>query len=155
MKIGEDTETKDWILEESWRKSMEDVNSWRSWWVSMVLGRSWRKEARRKSFGNLEEFPNFGRLDLLSLIGLYRNVKGRIWRSRLHETCSWLKILRFHIDWPKNKSKCPLKVAPNLLVKVIIGKEDCFCIPIKNRVFDKILGQIRIFLFHTKLKRRS
>ena len=52
----------------------------------MVLGRSLRKEARRKSFGHLEEFPNFGKLDLLSLIGLYRNVERRIGRSRLHET---------------------------------------------------------------------
>ena len=28
----------------NWKKSMDDVNSWRSWWVSMVLSRSWRKE---------------------------------------------------------------------------------------------------------------
>ena len=100
--------SKYWKLEniprprvESWknleRKSMEDVNSWISWWVSMVFSRSWRKEARRKSFGHLEEFPDFGRLDLLSLIGLYRNVEGRIGRSGLHQTCRWLKILEFNI----------------------------------------------------------
>ena len=53
----------------------------------MVLGRSLRKEARRKSFGHLEEFPDFGRLDLLSLIGLYRSVEGRIGKSGPHETC--------------------------------------------------------------------
>ena len=40
----------------NWRKSMDDVNSWRSWWVSMVLGRSWRKEGRKKSFEHLGEF---------------------------------------------------------------------------------------------------
>ena len=44
----------------------------------MALGRSWRKEARRKSFGHLEEFPDFGRLHLLSLIGLYRNVEDEL-----------------------------------------------------------------------------
>ena len=97
LKIGEDTETNGRILEESWRKSMEDVNSWISWWVSMGFGRSWRKEARRKSFGHLQEFPDFGRLDLLSLIGFYRNVEGWIGRSGLHETCRWLKILEFNI----------------------------------------------------------
>ena len=110
LKIGEDTRTKGWILEESWRKSMEDVNSWRSWWVSMVLGRSWRNEAIRKSFGHLEEFPDFGRLDLLSLIGLYRNVKGWIGRSGLHENCSWLKILGFYISIGP-------KISPNTLSK--------------------------------------
>ena len=83
LKIEEDTETKGRILEESWRKFLEDVKSWISWWVSVVLGRSWRKEARRKSFGHLEEFPDFGSLDLLSLIGLYHNVEGRIGRSGL------------------------------------------------------------------------
>ena len=46
-----------------------------------------KNKARRKSFGQLEEFPDFGRLDLLSLIRLYRNVEGRIGRSGLHETC--------------------------------------------------------------------
>ena len=98
MKIGEDIETKGRILEESWRKSMEDVNSLISWWVPMVLGRSWRKEARRKSFEHLEEFPDFGRLDRLSLIGLYHNVRGWVVRSGLHETCRWLKILEFNIS---------------------------------------------------------
>ena len=97
LKIREDTETKGRILEESWKKSMEDVNSWISWWVSMVFGRSWRKKARRKSFGHLEEFPDFGKLDLLSWIGIYHNVRGRIGRSGLHETCRWLKILEFNI----------------------------------------------------------
>ena len=95
LKIGEDTETKGLILEESWRKSMKDVNSWISWWVSMVFGHSWGKKARKKSFGHSEEFPDFGRLDLLSLIGLYYNVEGRIGRSGLHQTCRWLKILEF------------------------------------------------------------
>ena len=110
-KLEKKSRSKGWILEESWRKSMDDVNSWRSWWVSMVLGRSWRKEARRKSFGHLEEFPDFGRLDLLSLIGLYRNVEGRIGRSGLHETCRWLKILEFNIRLAQKKS-------PNTLSKL-------------------------------------
>ena len=52
----------------------------------MVLGRFWIKEARMKSFGHLEEFPDFDRLELLLLIGLYHNVRGRIVRSGLHET---------------------------------------------------------------------
>ena len=53
----------------------------------MVFGRFLGKKARRKSFGHLEEFPDFGRLDLLSLIGFYHNVRGRIGKSGLHETC--------------------------------------------------------------------
>ena len=61
----------------------------------MVLGRSWRKEARRKSLGHLEEFPDFGRFDLLSLIGLYHNVKGRIWRSGPIKIVADLKLLDF------------------------------------------------------------
>ena len=73
----------------------------------MVLGRSWRKEARRKSFGHLEEFSDFGKLDLLSLIGLYHNVKRRIVRSGLHETCRGLKILEFNIGWPKKNVQMP------------------------------------------------
>ena len=28
----------------NWRKFHGRSDSWRSWWVSMVLGRSWRKE---------------------------------------------------------------------------------------------------------------
>ena len=110
LKIGKNTETKGQILEESWRKSMNDVNSWISGWVSMVFGRSWRKEAKRKSFGHLEEFLDFGRLDLLSLIGLYYKVKGWIVRSRLHKTCRWLKILEFNI-------KLAQKTSPNTLSK--------------------------------------
>ena len=63
----------------------------------MVLGRFLRKEARGKSFRHLEEFPDYGRLDLLSLIWVYHNVKERIVRTGLHETCSLLKILEFNI----------------------------------------------------------
>ena len=66
-----------------------------------------------------------------------------------------LKYLNLIQVGPENKSKYPLKVAPNLLVRVIIGIEDCFCSPIKNRVFDNVVGQIRIFLFHTKMNRRA
>ena len=47
-----------------------------------------KEGSKKKEFGYLEEFPDFGRLDLLSLIGLYHNVKGRIGRSGLHENCS-------------------------------------------------------------------
>ena len=43
-KLEKKSWSKSWILEESWRKSMDDVDSWRSWWVSMVFGCSWRKE---------------------------------------------------------------------------------------------------------------
>ena len=110
LKIWEDTETKGRILEESWRKSMEDVNSWISWWVSMVLGCSWKKKARRKSFGHLEEFSNFDRLDFLSLIGPYHNVEGWIVRSGLHETFKWIKILEFNIRLAR-------KTSPNALSK--------------------------------------
>ena len=53
----------------------------------MVLGRCWRKEVRRKSFGHLEEFPDFGRLDLLSLIGLYAMLKDEL------EELSFMKLL--------------------------------------------------------------
>ena len=108
--------SKYWKLEkiprsrESWRKSMNDVNFWIFWWVSMVFGRSWGKKARRKSFGHSEEFPDFGRLDLLSLIGLYCNVEGRIGISGLHETCRWLKILEFNI-------RLAQKTSPNTLSK--------------------------------------
>ena len=96
LKIGEDTETKGQILEESWRKSMEDVNSWISWWVS-GFGPFLNKGSKKEELWHLEEFPDFGRLDLLSLIGLYHNVRGWIVRSGLHETCRWLKIIEFNI----------------------------------------------------------
>ena len=51
-----------------------------------------------------------------------------------------LKSLDFIQRLVEKKSKWPLKVAPNLLVRVIIGIGDCFCSPIKNRVFDKVVG---------------
>ena len=35
-----------------------------------------KEASKKKEFGHLEEFPDFGRLDLLSLIGLYHNVRG-------------------------------------------------------------------------------
>ena len=110
LKIREDTETKGRILEESWRKSMEDVNSCISLSISMVLDRFWKKQVRRKSFGHLKEFLDFGRLDLLSLIGLYYKVKGWIVRSRLHKTCRWLKIIKFNIRFAQ-------KTSPNDLSK--------------------------------------
>ena len=66
-----------------------------------------------------------------------------------------LKSLDFIKRLVQKKSKCPLKVALNLLVRVTIRIGDCFCNPIKNRVFDKVMGRIRIFLFHKKLKRRA
>ena len=47
-----------------------------------------KKGSKKKEFEQLGEFSDFDRFDLLSLIGLYRNVKGRIGRSRLHENCS-------------------------------------------------------------------
>ena len=40
--------SKGWILEESWRKFMDDVNSWRAWWVSMVLGCFLRNEEKER-----------------------------------------------------------------------------------------------------------
>ena len=43
-KLEKKSRSKGWILEESWRQSMDDVDSIRYWWVSMVLGRSWRRE---------------------------------------------------------------------------------------------------------------
>ena len=52
-------------------------------WFWAVL----KERSKKKEFGQLEEFPDFDRLDLLSLIGLYHNVRGRIGRSGLHETC--------------------------------------------------------------------
>ena len=56
-----------------------------------------KKGSKKKEFEQLGEFLDFDRFDLLSLIELYHNVKGRISRIELHETCSWLKILGFHI----------------------------------------------------------
>ena len=40
-----------------------------------------KKGSKKKEFEQLGKFSNFGRFDLLSLIGLYHNVKGRIVRS--------------------------------------------------------------------------
>ena len=54
----------------------------------MVLGHSWRNEARRKSFEHLREFLEFDRLDLLSLIEPYHNFKKGIGKNGPHETCS-------------------------------------------------------------------
>ena len=69
-----------------------------------------KKESKKKEFGQLGEFSDFDRFDLLSLIGLYHNVKGRIWRSLPHENCSWLKILGFHL-------RIGPKIIPNDLSK--------------------------------------
>ena len=47
-----------------------------------------KEGSKKKEFGHLEEFSDLGRFDLLSLIELYHNVKGRIGRSGLHENYS-------------------------------------------------------------------
>ena len=47
-----------------------------------------KKESKKKELGHLEEFSDLGRFDLLSLIELYHNVKGRIGRSGLHKNCN-------------------------------------------------------------------
>ena len=44
----------------------------------MVLGPFLKKGNKKKEFEQLGEFSEFGGFDLLSLIGLYHNVKGRI-----------------------------------------------------------------------------
>ena len=83
LKIGEDTKTKGRIL-----KKIHGRCQFLNILVSFNgFGPFLKKKARRKSFGNLEESPNFGRLDLLSLIELYHNVREQIGRSGFHETC--------------------------------------------------------------------
>ena len=52
------------------------------------IGPFLKKGSKKKEFEQLGEFLDFGKFDLLSLIGLYHNVKGRIGRSGPHENCS-------------------------------------------------------------------
>ena len=54
-----------------------------------------KEGSKKKEFGHFEEFSDFGRFDLLSLIGLYHNIRGRIWRSWLMKIVDDLKSLDF------------------------------------------------------------
>ena len=83
LKIGEDTETKGRILKK--------ING-RCQFLNILVsfngfGPFLKKGSKKEELWTLRRIPDFGRLDLLSLIGLYRNVEGRIGRSGLHETC--------------------------------------------------------------------
>ena len=111
LKIGEETRIKGfnlWII-------LKKIHGWCQFLKILVsfngFGSFLKKGSKKKEFGHLEEFSDFGRFDLLSLIGLYRNVEGQIWRSRLHENCRWLKIIEFHI-------RIGPKISPNTLSKL-------------------------------------
>ena len=146
LKIGEEILIKElkpwWLIEEI---------SWKNWFLKILVsfngfGSFFKKGRRRKSFEHLGEFSEISRLDLYGVFGSYRNFKRGIWRSGLHETCSWRKILEFHIRIPKNSFIWPVKVTLKMLVRVWVGLENCFCTPAKNCVFDKVEGWISICL---------
>ena len=94
-KLEKKSESKGWILEESWIKSMDDVNSWRSWWVSIVLGRSWRKEEERKSFEHLGDFQKLTDWTSREYLGLIVFLKEELEEVSFMKLVVDLKSLNF------------------------------------------------------------
>ena len=106
LKIGEDTKTKGRIL-----KKIHGKCQFLNILVSFNGFRPFLKKwSKKEELWTLRRISDFGKLDLLSLIGLYHNVRGRIVRSGPHKTCRWLKILEFNI-------RLAQKASPNTLSK--------------------------------------